>query len=415
MTQHGMVIIGAGLAGAKAVETLRTEGYDGPVFLIGDEQENPYERPGLSKGYLLGTASRGSLDVHDTTWYAENAVDLRTAERVTALDLAAHEVVLADGTRLRFDAAMIATGSSPRPLTVPGAGLSGVLYLRRLADSDRLRASLTTDQRHVVVVGGGWIGLEVAAAAVALGHNVTVVEPQPMVLRAALGDELGAVFADHHRRHGVHLLLNTGVVELRGHDGEVSAVVTTNGDVLPADVVVVGVGVTPNVELAQRAGLTVDNGIVTDEFLRTSHPDVVAAGDVANAFHPFLQRQLRVEHWANARNSGPAAALSMLGQHEAYDRIPYFYTDQYDLGMEYSGDVGPAGHDRVVFRGDPESGSFIAFWLREARVVAGMNVNVWDVTEPIEALIRSSEPLDLSALADPDVPLDELVPHADMI
>lgn len=413
MTQHGMVIVGAGLAGAKAAETLRTEGYDGPIVLIGDEQENPYERPALSKGYLLGTASRGSLDVHDATWYAEHAVDLRTAERVTALELDAHRVVLSDGSRIRFDAAMIATGSSPRPLSVPGAGLSGVLYLRRLGDSDRLRATLTSDQRQVVVIGGGWIGLEVAAAAIALGHDVTVVEPQPMVLRAALGDELGAVFADHHRRHGVRLLLGTGVAELRGRDGEVSSVVTTTGEVLPADVVVVGVGVTPNVELAQRAGLTVANGIVTDEFLRTSHPDVVAAGDVVNAFHPLLRRRLRVEHWANARNTGSAAARSMLGREEAYDRIPYFYTDQYDLGMEYSGDVGPEGHDRVVYRGDPESGSFIAFWLRHSHVVAAMNVNVWDVTEPLEALIRAEAPVDPSALADPGVALDDLTPRAE--
>ncbi|HEX5995260.1 MAG TPA: FAD-dependent oxidoreductase [Jiangellales bacterium] len=360
----------------------------------------------MSKGYLTGAAERDSVYLHPPQWYAEHDIELRLGSPVARLDAAAHEIRLGTGERLRFDRLLLATGASPRRLSVPGADLADVHYLRELADADRLRSTLTGGGRRVVVVGAGWIGLEVAAAARGHGNSVTVVEPQAAPLRAALGDELGGVFADLHREHGVDLRLRTGVRELTGVNGRVTAVVTDRGDVLAADVVVVGVGARPNDQLARSAGLAVNDGIVVDEALRSSHPDVYAAGDVARAHHPLLGRHVRVEHWANALNGGPAAARSMLGQPVSYDRLPYFFTDQYDLGMEFSGHLGPDGYDRIVYRGDRGDRRFIAFWLKDARVVAVMNVNVWDVTEALQNLIRSAKPVDPDRLADPDAPLD---------
>jgi 3-phenylpropionate/trans-cinnamate dioxygenase ferredoxin reductase subunit len=406
--QHTFVIVGAGLAGAKAAQALREEGFDGRLVLVGAEPEHPYERPPLSKAYLTGAAPRDSVRVHEADWYAGNDVELRTGVAVVGIDAAAGQVVLADGARLGYAKLLLTTGSSPRLLAVPGSDLDGVRYLRRLPDADQLAGDLSGGGRRVVVVGGGWIGLEVAAAARGYGNDVCVVEPQSTVLRGPMGDELGEVFAQLHRDNGVDLRLGAGVRGLRGSGGRVATVDTDAGDELEADVVVVGVGARPESDLAQSAGLTVDNGIVVDDGLRSSHSDIFAAGDVANAYHPLLRRRLRVEHWANALHGGPAAARSMLGRPVSYDRIPYFYTDQYDLGMEYSGDPGPDGYDQVVYRGDVGARQFIAFWLKADRVVAGMNVNVWDVTEPIQALIRSRVVIDPARLADPDVPLGEL-------
>jgi 3-phenylpropionate/trans-cinnamate dioxygenase ferredoxin reductase subunit len=400
------VIVGGGLAGAKAAETLRGEGYEGPLVLIAAEPENPYERPPLSKGYLLGTAEREKARVHDAGWYAANDVDLRTGVRATGLDPAGHRVTLDTGEELAFAKLLLAIGSSARRLPVPGADLDGVRYLRTLADSDRLVADLSDGGRNVVIVGAGWIGLEVAAAARHHGNAVTIVEPQPTPLHAVLGAEMGQVFARLHRDHGVDLFTDVTVRELRGSGGRVQSVVTDSHAGLPADVVIVGVGAIPNTELAASAGLEVDNGVVTDHALRTSAPDVFAAGDVAAAFHPLYGRHVRVEHWANALNQGPAAARSMLGQEVSYERVPYFFTDQYDLGMEYSGLAGPG--DTVVCRGNPDSGEFIAFWTADGRVTAGMNVNIWDVTEPIQELIRSRRQVQAARLADPDTPLDLL-------
>ncbi|MGY1804535.1 NAD(P)/FAD-dependent oxidoreductase [Blastococcus sp. SYSU D00922] len=400
------VIVGGGLAGAKAAETLRAEGFDGPVVLVAGEPEVPYERPPLSKDHLLGKADRESARVHAADWYAEQRVDLRTGVRATSLDPARHRLGLETGEELRYAKLLLATGSSARRLPVPGADLDGVRYLRTLADSDRLLADLSGGGRRVVVVGAGWIGLEVAAAARHHGNEVTIVEPQPTPLHAVLGPDMGRVFARLHRDHGVDLFTDTVVREFRGADGRVQSVVTDRHAGLPADVVVVGIGATPNVELAASAGLEVENGVVTDDALRASAPDVFAAGDVASSFHPLYGRYVRVEHWANALNGGPAAARSMLGQAVSYDRVPYFFTDQYDLGMEYSGLGGPT--DAVVTRGDVDGGEFIAFWLHDGRVVAGMNVNVWDVTDPIQALIRARRHVPVASLTDPDEPLERL-------
>ena len=401
------VIVGAGLAGAKAAETLRAEGFDGPVVLVGDESEPPYERPPLSKDYLLGTAERESGRVHPADWYAEHDVDLRSGVRAEHLDAVAHRVRLSTGEELPYAALLLATGSSARRLPVPGADLDGVHYLRTLADADRLRAELADGGRRVVVVGGGWIGLEVTAAARHRGNDVTVVEPQPTPLLQVLGPQMGGVFARLHRDHGVTVLTGTTVRELRGSAGRVETVVTDGHAGLPADLVVVGIGAVPNAQLAAAAGMEVDNGVVVDEALRSATPDVYAAGDVASSFHPLYGRHVRVEHWANALNGGPAAARSMLGQDVSYERVPYFYTDQYELGMEYSGLGGPG--DTVVCRGDRDSGEFIAFWISEdRRVTAGMNVNVWDVTDQIQQLIRSRRQVDPARLADPGTSLEAL-------
>jgi NADPH-dependent 2,4-dienoyl-CoA reductase/sulfur reductase-like enzyme len=404
--QEPFVIVGGGLAGAKAAQTLRDEGYDGPLVLVAEESELPYERPPLSKGYLLGSAERQSARVHDEGWYAEHEVDLRTGVRATGLDPAAHRLTLDGGEVLPYAKLLLATGSTARRLPVPGAELEGVRYLRTLADADRLRADLSGGGRRVVVVGAGWIGLEVTAAARHHGNAVTVVEPQPTPLHAVLGREMGAVFGRLHRDHGVDLFTDTTVREIRGAGGRATAVVTDRHAGLPADLVVVGVGAIPSTQLAAGAGLEVDNGVVTDHALRSTDPDVFAAGDVAAHFHPLYGRHVRVEHWANALHGGPAAARSMLGRDVVYDRVPYFFTDQYERGMEYSGLAGPG--DTVVCRGNPDDGPFIAFWMAAGRVTAAMNVDVWDVTGPIQELIRSRRHLQAARLADPDTPLEML-------
>jgi NADPH-dependent 2,4-dienoyl-CoA reductase/sulfur reductase-like enzyme len=404
------VIVGGGLAGAKAVETLRTEGFDGRVVLVGAEPEHPYERPPLSKGYLTGKAERESAFVHEPAWYVANDVEVRTGVQATALDAGGHRIELDTGESLPYTRLLLATGSAARRLPVPGADLHAVHYLRTLADSDRLRDALAGGGRRVLVVGGGWIGLEVTAAARGYGNDVIVVEPQPTPLFRVLGAEMGAVFARLHRDHGVDLRTGTGVRGFTGRDGGVVSVLLDDGVEETADLVVVGVGAAPNTGLATGAGMDVDgvdNGIRTDAALRTSAPDVFAAGDVASSFHPLYRRHVRVEHWANALNGGPAAARSMLGQETSYDRVPYFYTDQYDLGMEFSGLNEPGA--TLVTRGNPEEGAFIAFWLSDGRVRAGMNVNVWDVTGPIQELVRSGRQLPVDRLTDPGVPLEELV------
>jgi len=401
------VIVGASLAGAKAAETLRAEGFDGRLVMIGAESERPYERPPLSKDYLLGKAERDTIYVHPAQWYAEHDVDLRLGVAATGLDPSGHQVTLADGSRAGYAKLLLATGSSPRRLPVPGADLDGVLYLRSVHDSDRLKAAFGAASR-VAVIGGGWIGLETAAAARSAGAEVTVLEAAELPLLRVLGREVAEVFASLHRDNGVAVRTGVRVAEITGTSGRADGVLLGDGGRVAADVVVVGVGITPNTQLAAQAGVKVDNGVVVDERLRSSDPDIYAAGDVACAFHPQLGKHIRVEHWANALNQPLIAARAMLGQDVAYDRVPYFYTDQFDLGMEYSGYVEPGGYDQVVFRGDVPGREFLAFWLGGGRVLAGMNVNIWDVNDKIAALVRSGLPVDPVRLADPDVPLKAL-------
>jgi len=402
------VIVGASLAGAKAAETLRAEGFEGRLLLVGAEAERPYERPPLSKEYLRGEAGREKVYVHDADFYAEHDIELELGRRVVDLDVSRSELTLDGEERVRYDRLLLTTGAEPRRLPVPGADLEGVLYLRSVEDSDALRERLDRGGA-LVVVGAGWIGAEVAASARQRGLEVTVLDPLAVPLERVLGGEVGAIYRDVHADHGTRLLMGTGVKAFEG-GAAVERVRTSDGRELECDFVVVGVGVEPRTELAAKAGLTLDNGIAVDERLRTSAPGVFAAGDVANAYHPFYGERIRVEHWANALNQGPAAARSMLGGDAPYDRLPYFFSDQYDVGMEYSGFA--RAWDRVVLRGDPASREFIAFWLAGDRVVAGMNLNVWDVTDPIQSLIRESVAVDDRRLADTDVPLAEVAQPA---
>jgi 3-phenylpropionate/trans-cinnamate dioxygenase ferredoxin reductase component len=398
------VIVGAGMAGGKAVETLREEGFDGRIVLLGAESDRPYERPPLSKDYLRGEAERGGVYLQeDAGWYAAHDVELRTSTVVASLDVGGRAVVLDGGERIDYDALLLATGAEPKRPPVAGTDLDGVHVLRTFGDSDSLRAVLDAGGR-LVVVGAGWIGCEVAASARQKGMEVTLVESQSVPLEGVLGPELGAFYRDVHSEHGVDLRLGDGVEAIEG-SGRAERVRMSGGEELDCDAVVLGVGVAPRTALADGV-LDVDNGILVDASLRASADGVFAAGDVANHDHPLLGR-LRVEHWANALEQGPSAARAMLGQDVVYDRVPYFFSDQYDVGMEYAGHSRPG--DEVVFRGDPASREFIAFWLRDGRVAAGMNVNVWDVNEQIQALVRDGATVDPARLRDPDVALDALV------
>ena len=375
------------------------------MILIGDERERPYERPPLSKEYLRGEAD-GKPYVHEESFYGAHNIELRTSTAVERIDVGASELSLSGGETLAFDRLLVCTGAQPRRLQLPGAELDGVFYLRSVEDSDALRERIERGGR-LVTIGAGWIGAEVSASARQRGCEVTIVEMSEVPLQRVLGPEVGAIYRDIHTDHGVEFIGGASVEAIEG-DGSVDAVRLSGDRRLEADFVVVGVGVEPRVGLAEAAGLELDNGVVCDEHLRTSAETVYAAGDVANAMHPLFGPRIRVEHWANALNQGPAAARNMLGRAEPYERVPYFFSDQYEVGMEYSGYV--TDWDEVVFRGDPQAREFIAFWCQNGRVLAGMNVNVWDVTEDIQALVRGQRPVDLAALADPDTPLSELVP-----
>jgi 3-phenylpropionate/trans-cinnamate dioxygenase ferredoxin reductase subunit len=402
VASEAFVIVGAGLAGAKAAEALRGNGFDGQVTLVGEEGHLPYERPPLSKDYLAGKAERDSVFVHDRAWYDQHQVHLRLGSPAVAIDRAARQVLLADGDRLPYDKLLLTTGSSPRKLP----GVTGVHCLRTVDDSERLKEILATGS-HLAVIGGGWIGLEVAAAARQAGLQVTVLESLELPLLRVLGREMAQVFADLHKSQGVSLRLGARIDEVVSDGGKATGVRLADGTMIGADAVLAGIGAAPNTGLAAGAGLEVKDGIVTTAALQTSDPDIFAAGDVAGAFHPVLRQHVRVEHWANALKQPAVAAAAMLGREASYAELPYFYTDQYDLGMEYVGHVA-AGYDRIVVRGDLEAHEFIAFWLKEGRVQAGMNVNVWDVTDAIKKLIGSGNVVDADALADPGTSLGDL-------
>ena len=391
-----VVVVGAGLSAGKAVESLRECGFDGAVVVLGEEPHRPYERPPLSKDYLMGRADLASVFVHDTGWYDAHDVDLRLGRRVTGLDVTGHRVLVGDEP-LAYSRLLLATGASPRHLPVAEGGAAPLTYLRTIEDSDRIRAALRPGA-SLVVVGGGWIGLEVASAARATGARVTVVEALALPLLPVLGAEVAAVFAELHRAHGVDLRLGTEVVALDPAGGR-AAVGLGDGATVEADLVVVGIGARPNTGLAEAAGLEVADGVVVDEHLTTGAPDVLAAGDLAAAYHPRLGRRVRVEHWDNAIGQGTLAGRNLAGLRESYERMPYFYTDQYDVGMEYVGHVGPDGYDDVVLCGDTAPGqAFTAFWLRDGLVLAGMHVNDWEVADALRRVVGRR--MDRSALCD---------------
>ncbi|HWT49729.1 MAG TPA: FAD-dependent oxidoreductase [Mycobacterium sp.] len=405
------VIVGGGLAGAKAVEALRDNNFDGHIILFAEEPYLPYERPPLSKEYLAGKKSLADFTVDNSDWYRDRHVDLRLNSRVASLDSAAHTVGLPDGTTVAYDKLLLATGSASRRPPIPGSDADGVHYLRTYDDAVALN-SVLIEGRSLAVVGAGWIGLEVAAGARQRGVDVTVVETAKQPLVAALGETVGEVFADLHRDHGVDLRLQVQVEEItraEGAYGSATGLRMRDGSTVASDAVLVAVGAKPNVDLAEQAGLSMgDGGVLVDASLCTSDPDIYAAGDIAAAEHPLFNTRIRTEHWANALKQPAVAAAGMLGKPGEYAELPYFFTDQYDLGMEYVGHA--PSYERVVFRGDVAGREFVAFWLDgDNRVLAGMNVNIWDVLDDVKALIRSKTPVDVDTLTDPQSPLADLL------
>ncbi|GAB3649847.1 NAD(P)/FAD-dependent oxidoreductase [Glycomyces tarimensis] len=403
-----VVIVGGGLAAAKTAEALRDHGFTGAVTMLAAEVHLPYERPPMSKSFLAGASPFENALVHTAEWYRKEEIDLRTSTRAVALDTRARRVRLENGDAVAYDKLVLATGSTPRRLPAPGADATGVRYLRTREDSDAIRSTFGSGRR-LVVIGGGWIGLEVAAAARGAGTEVCVIEAADLPLSAALGPEVAAVFADLHRDNGVDLRLGTRLAAVLAEGGQAVGVELDGGERIDADGIVVGIGAAPETGLAEAAGLAVDNGVLVDASLRTSDPDVYAVGDIANHDHPVLGRRVRVEHWATALNQPAVAAAALLGGAEQYTELPYFYSDQYELGIEYVGHAPEGSYDRVVVRGALVAREFVAFWLdRDDRIKAAMNVNVWGIADRVKHLIADSAPIDPERLADPGVPYAEL-------
>ncbi|OMC07875.1 NAD(P)/FAD-dependent oxidoreductase [Mycolicibacterium fortuitum] len=403
-TSSTFAIVGGGLAGAKAAEALRDNDFDGHVVLFAAEDQLPYERPPLSKEYLAGKKKLDDFTVDPAAWYRDHNVDLRLGTEVTAVNAAAHTLSLPDGTTVGYDKLLLATGSASRRPPIPGSDAAGVHYLRTIDDAATLSAALNPGAT-LAIVGAGWIGMEVAAGARGRDVSVTVVEAAHLPLQAALGAEVGEVFAQLHREHGVDLRLDQSVEEITTDNDTATGLRLTDGSTVAADAVLIAVGAAPNIELAEKAGLAIgDGGVLVDASLRSSDPDIYAVGDIAAAQHPFFGVRIRTEHWANALKQPAVAVAGMLGNSAEYDELPYFFTDQYDLGMEYVGHAPE--YERVVFRGDVAGREFVAFWLdASSRVLAGMNVNVWDVLDDVKALIRSGAPVDPDRIADPAQPL----------
>jgi 3-phenylpropionate/trans-cinnamate dioxygenase ferredoxin reductase component len=406
-TVRHVVIVGGGLAGAKTAEALRAQEFDGDVTLLAAEPQLPYERPPLSKGYLIGKASFDEAVVHPEDWYRDHRIDLRRGTRAGAIDAIGHRVSLADGGAIGYDKLVLATGARPRRLSLPGADAAGLHYLRTREDSDAIRACLGDGQR-LIIIGGGWIGLEVAAAARGAGTTVTLLEAAELPLLSVLGPELAQVFADLHRANGVDLRLGVRIDAITTSHGRAVGVRLSDGTTIEADAIVAGVGAVPDLTLAESAGLDLDNGVLVDASLRSSDPDIYAVGDIAHHDHPVFGHRVRVEHWATALKQPAVAVAALLGQHTSYTELPYFYSDQYDLGLEYVGYAPNGSYDQVVVRGDLARREFVAFWLAYGRIKAAMNVNVWDVVESIKPRIISGWGVNADRLADPSVPYDAL-------
>lgn len=405
------VIVGAGQAGGTAIQKLRRDGYEGRIVLVGAEPHLPYERPPLSKSYLKGQGWLSHKSLLGRRWYEEQNVELRLETRAAQLRSASHQLTLDDQTVLDYDKVLIATGSTPRRLNVPGAQLPGIHWLRTLEDSEELSAAFD-GAPTVVVVGASWIGLEVAAAARDKGCPVAVVGSGEVPLEASMGTRLGGFFAEVHRSHGVEFHLGRRVVGFEGTE-TVTSVIADDGSSFAADIVVTGVGVEPDSGFVEEHFLAPDGGISVDTQMRTEDPDVYAAGDIASVANPLYGRRMRVEHWTNALMEGKIAASSMLGQSAEFDPVPFFFTDQYDLAMEYAGRVDARTADDPVIRGDLAAHEFHAFWIVDQVVVAGMHVNAWDEgIEPVQELIRSRSRVDPAVLGDPTTPLASVVEGA---
>jgi 3-phenylpropionate/trans-cinnamate dioxygenase ferredoxin reductase component len=385
---ESVVIVGGGMAGANAAFTLRKLGYEGRVLIVSAETELPYERPPLSKDYLRGESPLEKAYVRPARDYDAENIELLAGRTATAIDVANHRIELEDGSSLTYGALVLATGSEPRTLDLPAVDPSVVHYLRTAADADNIR-SAAYEAKSATVIGGGWIGSEVAASLRQMGLDVTLVSRTPRPLERVLGPEIADVYRRLHEDNGVRIV--------QGNAGEAP---------VGADIIVAGVGATPRLELAQRAGLRIrGGGLIVDEFLRTSAPDIYAIGDIASAWHPRLRRHIRVEHWDNAKRQGRAVAATIVGQGKPYERTPYFYSDQFDLGMEYRG-FAPRW-DQVVVRGDLKTREFDAFWLGDGKVIAAMNANRWDDAKELAAIVESGRPVEPHRLADTSVSLEE--------
>jgi len=394
---RGMLIVGANVAGGRAAETLRKLGFAGRVTLVGAEPQHPYERPPLSKAVLQGTMKPEQLHLRPLEFYAEQNIELKTGTPATKLDVSARSVDLASGERIAFDTLLIATGARPVKPAIPGANLRGVYYLRTVDDAQRLRSVMQPGAR-AVILGGGFIGAEVAASCRAAGVDVTLIEAASTPMGKALGEEIGQVLADLHRARGVSVRTGVSIQELRGLSGQVQEAVTTSGDVLSCDFVVIGIGATPEVEWLQDSGVELENGVRVNEFCETSIPGIFAAGDAANAFNPLFGEHMRVEHSENAQNQGIAAAKNMLGQHVPFAEVPYFWSDQYDLRIQF------VGHnrewDRVVIRGSTKAPSFLAYYLAGDLLQGALGVNNFKGINAAKRLIRERARVDAAQLAD---------------
>jgi 3-phenylpropionate/trans-cinnamate dioxygenase ferredoxin reductase component len=403
MTDRHMVLVGGGLAAATAAETFREQGFDGPVTIIGRERETPYLCPPLSKGFLLGTEDEDAVHIHDRAWYADNGIDLQSGSEVVRIDRRGRVLGLSDGRFLAYDRLLLATGARPRRLRIPGEQMPGVSTLRTLQDSRHLREEFTSGAPRVVVIGSSWLGMEVAAAARQLGAEVTVIGRGAVPLSGAMGPVVGNVFQRRHEAEGVDFRMHEQVAGIIGDHGAVNRVLLESGQTVPADLVILAVGSAPESALAAEAGLDVAAAIRVDPALRTSDPQIWAAGDVATV-HLGPGRVQHSQHWANAIATGRTAALSMLDRPVAFDETPYFYTDQYDLGLEFWGDSSRLRTSQLMVRGELDAGTFVAFWVEPLTsttgvVVAGMHINVWDAADEIKELVAAGGPVDLSSLS----------------
>ena len=405
MSDPGIVVIGAGQAGGWAARTLRDEGFEGGIVVIGEEPYPPYERPPLSKEVLLGKEPAESSYLWPEGSFDELGIELRTGVEATAIERAGKTVALSGGGTVAYDKLLIATGGRVRKLPIEGEELEGVHYLRGIDDSAAIGADLG-EGAQLVVIGGGWIGLEVAAAARMLGADVVVVEALEQLCGRALTPDLAAYLLDVHRGRGVDIRLGTTVEALTG-ESRVSGARLSGGETVPATAAVIGIGIVPNVELAKAAGLEVDNGIKVDALCRTSDPDIFAAGDVTNHPNGLLGRNIRLESWENAQNQGIAAAKAMLGGETPYCEIPWFWSDQYDVNIQLVG--LPADFEETVTRGDRADGSFVEFYMKGGRIDGAAAINNPRDIRFAKRLMQAEKVVDPAALADPAVKLQALL------
>ena len=402
--KQSYVIVGAGIAGGTAAETLRKQGFDGDIHLVGAEPYRPYDRPPLSKEFLSGAKEEEKLFFKPEDFYAEQSIELHLGTEATAPDPTGRTVTLANGDSLRFDKLLLATGSRVRTIPISGSNLEGVHYLRTIGDSRAIAQSMSGASR-VVIVGAGFIGSEVAAVCKTAGLEVTVLEIQPQPMAHILGEEMGAIYANLHTSRGIDLRLRESISEIRGN-ARAEQVVTDHGNAIDCDFVVIGVGITPDTSLAESAGLQVDGGILINELCQTSHPDIYAAGDVANWYHPGLGHQLRVEHWDNALNQGAAAAKAMLGSPEPYSPTLYFWSDQYDLNIQYLGHA--TQWDEIAVRGNPADEKFTAFYLKDGSIHGALVVNNFRDIRPTRTLIGQKTQVSAASLSDESTNLKQL-------